>query len=92
MAKQESAGDVQQVIRNILSYLLEHPDAKDTLDGIMRWWGDPLHRAGAPDRIREGLEELAMRGWISVRTGGTGVRLYGLNKDCMNDIRRYLHG
>jgi hypothetical protein len=26
------------VIRHILQYLIDHPDAKDTTQGILRWW------------------------------------------------------
>src|SRR5260370_1358951 len=28
----------QEIVREILRYLNKHPDAKDTLDGIAKWW------------------------------------------------------
>jgi hypothetical protein len=27
-----------QIAREILAYLADHPDAQDTLDGIVQWW------------------------------------------------------
>ena len=92
VAEQGTSGDVEQAVRTILRHLVEHPDAKDTLEGIVRCWGDPLIRTAHTEVVRQGLHELTHRGWVSVRTGGTGMRLYGLNKDRLEDVKRYLHG
>lgn len=90
MAEQEASGEIHQAIRTILAYLVAHPDAKDTIEGIAQWWAPSY--AGSAEAVRRGVEELTRRGWLSVRTGGTGVRLYSLNKDLLNDVTRYLHG
>jgi hypothetical protein len=36
--KREESGEKRQVCHYILAYLLENPDAGDTLDGIVEWW------------------------------------------------------
>ena len=92
MAEQGTSDEVEQAARIILRHLVEHPDAKDTLEGIVRWWGEADLRTAQAEVVRRSLDELTHRGWVSVRTGGTGVRLYGLNKDRLDDVKRYLHG
>jgi len=92
VVEQEASDEAEQAIRTILRHLVEHPDAKDTLEGIVRWWGEPLIRTAHAEVVRRSLDELTERGWVSVRTGGIGIRLYGLNKDRLDDVKRYLHG
>lgn len=92
MAGREASDEIEQAARIILRHLVEHPDAKDTLAGIMRWWGDSLLHLAQPEVVRLSLDELIHRGWVSVKTSGTGTRLYGLSKDRLDDVRRYLHG
>ena len=38
LSYQDQPGGKEQVIRGILQYLVEHPDAKDTPEGIYKWW------------------------------------------------------
>lgn len=92
MADQVSSNEMEQAVRNILRHLVEHPDAKDTLDGVVKWWGDPADRIAQVEVVRRSLEELTRRGWVTVRMGGAGMRFYGLNKDCLDEIKRHLHG
>jgi len=92
VADQVTSGEMEQSVRNILKHLVEHPDAKDTLDGVVKWWGDPADRTAQVNVVRRSLEELIHRGWVTVKMGGAGMRFYGLNKDCLEEIKRHLHG
>jgi hypothetical protein len=38
MSRKEPSANVGSVALDILSYLENHPDASDTLDGIATWW------------------------------------------------------
>ena len=57
--------------RQLLSYLNEHPEAKDTLEGIMTWWLS----ATDPDEARSRLDELVARGLVCAECGPDG-RIY----------------
>jgi hypothetical protein len=87
-----TSGEIEQAVRTILRHLVEHPDAKDTVEGIVRWWGDPADRTAHVEVVRRSLEELTQRGWVSIRMGGSGICVYGLNKDRLDEVKRHLHG
>src|SRR5881628_680170 len=56
---------------NILAYLLKHPDAKDTVDGVIRWWLPQTDRKLDIGEVRDTLEFLLSTGWvISTRLWG----------------------
>lgn len=92
MTEQGTPAKVAQAVRTILRHLVEHPDAKDTLEGVARWWGAPADRTAHVEVVRCSLEELTQRGWVSVRVGASGVCFYGLNKDRLDEVKRHLHG
>jgi hypothetical protein len=76
--------------RDVLGYLVEHLEAKDTVDGIMQWW-----LGGAPGPVRRSdvsaaLEDLVLRGWLTATSLGPGVVLYGLARARLDDVRRFL--
>ena len=75
------------VIRDILHYLLEHPDAKDTRDGILRWWIP--QRASEPDMsvVQDALDALVSKEWMSRRETVPDRVIYSMNKDHLEDIR-----
>jgi hypothetical protein len=77
------------VITYILRYLLEHPDAKDTVTGVLHWWV-PTHPPEAS--VQEALEVLVAQGWLTQRQTITSQPLYGLNTEKLEEIKAYLHG
>ena len=79
------------VIRHILQYLTTHPDAKDTLRGVLQWWL-PREPAGWEEKdVQEALEALVAKGWVTQRRLPSAQILYGLNQTKREEVRAFLH-
>jgi len=80
------------VNREILGYLLDHPDAKDTVDGVIKWWlpEDLVDRG--KKTVQEVLEILVSRGWLTERNVTSSEKIYGMNKDRLEEIENFLRG
>jgi hypothetical protein len=75
----------------ILGYLCSHPDAKDTAEGIGKWW---LHGEGmdvGAQAVRLSLDYLVELGWLIAVTGYSGSRMYGLNQERKALLQQFLH-
>ena len=73
-----------------LGYLCSHPDAKDTAEGIGKWW---LRSEGIEidtDVVRGSLDYLVKRGWLTATVDYAGLTLYGLNKNRQYALRQFL--
>lgn len=84
--------DTSQIGCEILSYLVEHPDAMDTLEGIVRWWLMEQNIRRQTATIRKALDELIESGLVYAQKmphSGTGFRL---NKERYEDILSFLQG
>ena len=64
----------------VLSYLQRHPQAADTLDGIVRWWLPQQRYSTAQARIEAALLRLVSQGLIRERRLPTGSALYARNE------------
>ena len=91
MGAEGSRSACSSLIRRILLYVVENPDAKDTLDGIDEFW---LSHAGVQhgkSNVHDALEFLAeTKQWLSKNKAGASVTLYGLNKDRLSEIKTFL--
>jgi len=73
--------DAVEVECSVLGYLDAHPDAADTLDGIITWWL-PLQRyENARARIERVLAHLVDRGVLRRDRLPDGAELYALGSD-----------
>lgn len=78
--------------RAILSYCVEHPDAKDTLEGILRWWFTAGECAWRIDEVKAALEDMKAKGWITGRKLQHSDEIYGISKQRLTEIQDFLSG
>ena len=80
MRFQSHNGHLPSPAIEILCYLQEHPEAKDTLEGIMVWWlPERAMKYGLP-QVRASLALLVGCGYLKKRTLADGHVLYRLNE------------
>ena len=84
-----SSDSLRRVIAGILHYMVEHPDAKDTVEGIGTWWKTGRDVWPAAE-LHQALTTLAARDWVVIRDVAQGVRLYGVNPRRLTEMRRHL--
>ena len=91
MQSDASSDESSLLIRTVLAYLVKHPDAKDTADGIHQFWLSEQTAHHSREKVREVLDFLAEQdGWLTAKAVGRRLILYGLNKDRIDEIRNFL--
>src|SRR5215475_13473949 len=74
----------------ILGYLCCHPDAKDTADGVEKWWLNGVEASTNATTVRNSLDYLVRSGWlVASERQGTGT-VYGLNKNRQETLQQFL--
>jgi hypothetical protein len=87
----ESSDDSALLIRDILIHLIKHPDAKDTADGIHKFWLSAQTAHRSPAKVREALTYLSeQKRWLTQKNAGAAVTLYGLDKSYVDEIQEFL--
>jgi hypothetical protein len=92
----EAFSDMQLVLsRRILKYLIQHPEACDTTDGIMDWWlrGGRVGEAQtgqAKEEVEKTLEAMVSKGWLVARKTDASPKLYGINEKRVGEIEAFL--
>jgi hypothetical protein len=82
--------DNSQIARSILTYLEDHPDAQDTLDGIIQSWLPDQGNQFKPTMVREVVKDLVLEGTI-LETKITGSQtVYRINLAKRNRMKDLL--
>jgi hypothetical protein len=71
---------VPKLARHILRYLKDHPNARDTVEGITVWWvSERAIKEWLPE-VRKSLSSLVACGYLKKRKAGDGRIVYRLNR------------
>ncbi len=78
------------VAHEILAYLSEHPEAQDTLEGIVEWW--LLERAIKSQEVQvvKAVAELVAKGFIIEQKGRDSQARYRINQSKSIEIRQLI--
>ena len=71
---------LREVETAVLAYLQKHPEAADTLDGIVSWWLPQQRYETDRERIGRVLSELVTHGKLRCEHLPGGAVLYALNR------------
>jgi Fe2+ or Zn2+ uptake regulation protein len=75
MSQQDELG-LARLSDEILRYLRAHPQAADTVDGIVEWWLPQQRYDETVDQVQLVLDELVARGLVDQITLVDGTVLY----------------
>ena len=71
----------------ILDYLARQPGARDTIEGILRWWVlDSCIRKWEP-RITKTVAQLVERGYLEEKPASDGKIFYRINPVYLSTLR-----
>lgn len=80
----------ETIEREILSYLLDHPDAEDSVEGIAEWWVLERCVERGVAEVGSALEALVRRGFVSAGSPSPDSPRYRLNRDRLDDVQGFL--
>ena len=72
--------DKTQIAGDVLDYLSAHPEAQDTLEGIIEWWLEEQQIIRQTSRVKDALDDLVARGLILERKGHDARTFYRINR------------
>jgi hypothetical protein len=78
------------IANEVLAYLVEHPQAQDTMEGVTEWWLLEQRIRHAVADVETALRDLVGDDLLVARRCGDGRTYYGLNRAKEREIRRYL--
>ena len=84
------ATETSSMAREVLAYLSEHPNAQDTLTGILQWWLLERRIQQWTATVQAALDELVEEGMILKRQDRVGEMIYQVNHHKLSAIRARL--
>jgi hypothetical protein len=72
----------------ILDYLASHPDAQDTIDGILHWWVLDAHVRKWTPKIAETVAQLVERGFLEEKQSSDGKIFYHISPRYLSTLQQ----
>ena len=82
--RRNKSKDEREARRYILGYLLEHPEAGDTLEGIVEWWLLHQRIRFETRNVSQAVAELVAQGLIVKLKGPDSRIIYKANRSSEN--------
>lgn len=79
-----------EIASDVLGYLIDNPEAQDTLEGIAEWWLLERKIESRTAKVKEALAELVAEGLILEREGSDSRLRYLINANKKEEIRTLL--
>ncbi len=84
------ADQKRKTVYRILAYLVQNPNAQDTLEGIVEWWLLERHTKSTVLTVKEALAELVGAGLVLERRGEESRIYYKLNPQKLKEVTAFL--
>jgi hypothetical protein len=88
--EQSSNPEFGPVLKEILAYVVTHPGAKDTVEGIANWWHAQSRTQPSLQEVQAALAYLVGRGWMLERGVAPARKIYWANPERLDDMRALL--
>lgn len=82
--------DVPHIEKEVLAYLVEHPEAGDTLKGIVDWWLLERKIIFQTARVKSALEQLVAEDFVFKYQGRDSNTHYRINQSKYEEIQGLL--
>ena len=90
MGEAQTSEKTYSLTYQVLSYLIENPKAEDTLEGVLHWWLLQERIGYEMKRVKQALEELAVRNFVTEVNGPENRIFYRINEAQRNEIEAFL--
>ena len=81
---------VQEIGYRILNYVVENPNAQDTLEGIVEWWLLDRLTVSNVNKVKEALTHLVATHLVLERKGKESRTYYKINSHKLKEISERL--
>lgn len=78
--------DKEKIARDVLTYLIEHQDAQDTIEGIVEWWLVEQKIKQQTVNVKAALDDLVERKYLLETTGLDSRSRYRINHSKRKEI------
>ena len=82
--------DKSKISNEILEYLVEHPRAQDTLEGIVNWWLMEQTIKFQEAQVKKALADLVAKGLVIEQKGNDSKIHYRVNQSRFEEIKKHL--